>query len=291
MPSVTLCIINHESTEFLLDCLKSLYDAPPAAAFEVHVIENVHATDAERVRAQFPDITVTLNEQPLGFSQNCNKVIKASASDYVFLLNPDTRVTGSAIDVLLEFLEKNPMAACCGPRILNFDGTLQFSARSFPNIFMAFFRGMPAGFLFPKNRHVREYLMLDWDHQSLREVDWVSGAAMMLRRSALNDVGVFDEDYFIYVEDVDWCYRAKKKGHQVFYVPDAVVYHYRHASTQTQAVRMIVEHHKSMYTFYVKHHKAGGKLRVPILLGLVARCSIAIAGNRMSKLKERFLSR
>lgn len=289
MPSLTICIINHESTDFLIDCLKSIYENPPSLNFKIHVIENLRVSDAERVRRQFPDVCVTVNDAPQGFSRNCNKALTAGDADYVFLLNPDTRVSQGAIDTLVAFLTKTPDAACCGPKILNFDGTLQFSARSFPNIFMAFFRGMPAGIFFPKNRFVREYLMLDWDHQSLRAVDWVSGAAMMIRGSALTEIGVFDETYFIYVEDVDWCYTAKKKNYKVFYVPDAIVYHYMHASTQTQAVRMIVEHHKSMYYFYMKHHKAGGRLRIPILMGLVIRCGLAIVANRLSYLKGKYL--
>lgn len=288
MPSVTLCIVNHYSADFLLNCLRSLYDNPPSAEFYVSVVENARKEDAALVRENFPQVTVHVNNTPLGFSQNCNQVLNGLKTDYAFILNPDTKLTPGAVDKLIDFMEQNKKVACCGPKILNFDGTLQYSARSFPNIFMAFFRGMPAGFLLPRNKYVQEYLMSGWDHDSLRSVDWVSGAAMMLRRGALEDVGVLDEKFFMYVEDVDWCYRARKKGYEVYYAPQSTVYHLKSASTQKHAVRMIVEHHKSMYTYYMKHHRVGGRLRFPILLGLAVRCCLAIAGNKLTLLKSKF---
>lgn len=289
MPSVTLCIVNHASTEFLMECLRSLSEHPPLAEVHVEVVENLSVESIEPVRKMFPHVSVRVNTKPLGFSQNCNQVLKNVKTDYVFLLNPDTRLTAGAVDILVRFMEENTNTACCGPKILNFDGTLQYSARCFPDIFMAFYRGMPAGFLLPKNKHVSDYLMLDWDHNSLRAVDWVSGAAMMLRRDALENTGLLDEAFFMYVEDVDWCFRARKKGYDVYYVPEAVVYHYKSASAQKQAVRMIVEHHRSMYIYYMKHHKVGGRLRVPILMGLTVRCVLAVIGNRLNVLKSRLM--
>lgn len=289
MPSVTLCIVNHDSTPFLIECLRSLFEHPPSVEFHVEVVENLRAQHAELIKKQFPEISVRVNQKPLGFSQNCNQILRNVKTDYVFLLNPDSRLTEGAVDALVRFMEAHKNAACCGPKILNFDGTLQYSARSFPNIFMAFFRSMPAGFLFPKNKHVNDYFMLNWDHNSLRAVDWVSGAAMLMRRGAIENTGCFDEAFFMYVEDVDWCYRARKCGYDIYYVPDAVVYHYKSASAQSQAVRMIVEHHKSMYIYYMKHHKVGGRLRIPILAGLSVRCCLAVIGNRINALKNRFL--
>src|SRR2546421_256364 len=123
------------------------------------------------------------------------------------------------------FADATPDAGIIGPKLLNRDGSLQYSCRSFPNMGAGFFRNTPLGRLFPKNRFTQDYLMSDWDHSTVRDVDWVSGAALLIRREVLEQTGGFDEGFFMYCEDVDLCYRAHELGWRVVYYPDSVIYH------------------------------------------------------------------
>jgi hypothetical protein len=170
-------------------------------------------------------------------------------------------------------MEQHPDVGAVGPRLLNADGSLQYSCRAFPTLGAGFFRQTPLGALFPRNRYVQQYLMTEWEHDSVREVDWLSGAAMMVRREVIEQVGMLDEDFYMYCEDVDWCYRIHQGGWKVCYLPHAVITHAIGGSSNQCQSRMIIVRHKSMWRYYLKHHGRGASaLLLPlVLLGLGAR--------------------
>src|SRR5262249_27827637 len=181
---------------------------------------------------------------------------------------------------LLAYLREHPRAAIAGPQLLRRDGVIETSARGFPDHFTFLFnRYSLLTRLFPGNRFSRRYLLSDWDHLSEREVDWLSGAFMMVRRAAIEQVGGMDETFFMFNEDVDWCRRMKLAGWVNVYVPDARVLHHIGVSRGRVAPRLIVERHRGMIHYFHKHHPTNPLLRAIADAVIVARAGVMLVGN------------
>ena len=210
------------------------------------------------------------------------------------LLNSDTIVYPGALRTLLNYLESNAEAGIIGPKLLNPDGTLQLSCRRFPNPIAALFRNTPLGRLFPNNRFTRNYLMEDFDHDEIREVDWVSGAAMIISEKALSVLGGLDPGYYMFCEDVDICWRAWDAGYKVVYIPGAEIMHVIGRSTDKAPNRMIWRFHRSMFRFYRQHMISKAPLLIrPFLLavaavGLTMRAGLFFIKNKIDVVKRRF---
>ncbi len=271
---LSVCIVTWNARDDLRRCLQSLVASKQHISCEVIVIDNASTDDsAKMVADEFPQARLIVNPTNIGFARANNQALREARGKYVLLLNPDTIVHGDALERLVAWMEQNPDVGAAGPRLLNSDGSLQYSCRAFPTLGAGFFRQTPLGALFPRNRFVRQYLMTDWDHTVEREVDWLSGAALMVRRDVLESVGLLDEDFYMYCEDVDWCYRMHQRGWRVCYVPHAVITHAIGGSSNKCQARMIVERHKSMWRYYFKHHGRGASaLLLPVVfLGLCVR--------------------
>lgn len=250
--SVTICSWN--TREDLRACLQSLRLVADEARFEVIVIENDSSDgSAEMVETDFPEFTLLKQTENLGFTGGHNVGFAHAKARDVMLLNSDTIVHAGALRTLLDFVHEHPEVGIVGPKLLNPDGSLQLSCRRFPNPIAALFRNTFIGRWFPKNRFTREYLMQDWGHDEPRDVDWLSGAAMIVTRQVIEQVGVIDPKFFMYCEDVDLCFRTWKHGMKVVYVPSAVVTHAIGRSTDRIANKMIVRFHRSMFRFYMKN--------------------------------------
>lgn len=290
--SVTICSWN--TLEDLRACLQSLQDVQSEAEFEVLVVDN-NSEDgsADMVEQEFPWVVLHQMARNLGFTGGQNFAIENRRGRHCFLLNSDATVHPGALRGLLDFYAQNPTVGILGPKILNPDGSLQFSCRRFPNPVAALFRNTPIGRFFPNNRFTRDYLMQDWEHTSPREVDWVSGAAMFASAELIESIGVFDPEYFMFCEDVDWCFRAWEGGYKVMYVPDAVVTHAIGRSTDKAPNRMIGRFHRSMLRFYTKNMLPQLPLvaRPFALLGaasaLAARAGTFIVKNKLDELRRR----
>jgi len=260
---LSICILNWNTAADLRRCLASLVAAgfslraaqPKGCGHEVIVVDNA-STDgsADMVRHEFPQARLIANKNNLGFAAGHNQGIAASSGRYILLLNADTVVHANALGTLVAAMDSLPRAAVAGPRLLNADGSLQFSCRRFPRFATGLFRKVPLGRLLPDNVFNRDYLMASWDHSRERQVDWVSGAAFCLRREALRDIGLLDAGYFMYCEDVDWCYRARRAGWQAWYIPQAVITHLHGRSTDQRPFAMSFQFHRSMIRFYRKHY-------------------------------------
>jgi hypothetical protein len=203
-------------------------------------------------------------------------------------LNPDTEVHEGALATLIAFADAHPEAGIVGAKLLNGDGSLQYSCRTFPTLMNGFFRDTPLGRLFPQNRYNRDYLMKDWDHRSPREVDWVSGAAMLIRREALEEIGGLDESFFMYCEDVDLCYRAHQRGWKVMYCPDAVITHLIARASDQNVAAMLMERHRSMFRFFRKHYAStASPLIWPLVIaGLTGRAGALVVKNRIDRWRQ-----
>jgi len=293
MLDLTISIVNHRTEEELEACLESIYKNTKETSFEVWIVDNLPSGNGlAKIKQRFPQIKLILNKTAQGFSKNHNQTLKINKSRYTVLLNPDTLVESSALDLMVKFLDAHPQAGALGSKVLNPDGTLQLSAHPFPDrslglLVAGFFHHTFFSKLFPQNKFTKRYLMLDWDHNSAGVVDWVGGVCLMMRQEAIREVGLLDEQFVMFVEDVDWCYRLKEKGLKIYYLPEAKIIHYGGASTQKEPIKMIIEHHKSMYKFYKKHYMVRGRFKYLIITGLVLRCTLAILENRLSWISSR----
>jgi len=253
-PILTISIVNWNTRDDLAKALASLA-LGGLSSYEVIVVDNGSSDgSAEMVRQRFPEVTLIANQENLGFARAHNQALRLARGRNILLLNPDCMVHKKALIKLVDFIESHFRVAAVGPKLRNPDATIQFSCRHFPNFAAGLFRNTPLGSLFPRNRYSQEYLMKDWDHTIPREVDWISGAAMCIKRQALEDVGLLDEEFFMYCEDVDWCYRARLKGWLIYYFPKAIMTHLIGRSSDQRPREMIREFHRSMALFYRKHY-------------------------------------
>jgi GT2 family glycosyltransferase len=276
---LSVVILNWNTRRDLEKCLRSLECPQPGIAFEVVVVDNASDDRSrEMVRDLFPEARLLVNPRNLGFGAGNNVAIPQTTGRYVLFLNSDTVVLEGALAAMVRHADANPDIGILGPKLLNADGSLQYSCRRYPNLGTGFFRNTPLGRLFPHNRFASDYLMQDWDHATPRDVDWVSGAALMIRRTLLDRIGGFDEAFFMYCEDVDLCWRANHTPYspathwRVTYFPDAVIYHLIGRSSDKVPTRMTYEFHRSQYLFYRKHYAVS----TPLLLRPVIPVGIAL---------------
>jgi len=289
---LNIIIVNYNSTNHLLVCLRSIYNSLKGLSAEIFVQDNASQDNVDRVVDLFPDVNLTKNKSNLGFAKAVNQALKQSIVPYVLLINPDSHVKTGALKAMLSFMEANLDIAILGPKILNPDGSVQGSARSFPTLLTGLFgRTSLLTRFFPNNRfsiaNIRTTLS---DGISPIEVDWVSGACMMIRRSAINAVGNLDESFFMYWEDADWCRRMTLRGWKVIYFPKASITHHIGVSSNQLLWRTIWEFHKSSYLLFSKYAHSKFVFLKPFAIGgLGFRYLAIIALKLMSIANERIL--
>jgi GT2 family glycosyltransferase len=255
---ISVVIVSYNTGDFIGNCLASLGRDRSGLISEIIVVDNC-STDGsiELIERQFPSATLIKNSTNLGYARAVNQGLRRSSSKYQLILNPDVEITDGAIRNIWSFMEADPETGIAGAKLLNPDGSLQMSCRTFYTFTVVLLRRTFMGKLFPRSRAVRDHLMLDWDHNSDREVDWVLGACMMVRREAYESVGGMDERFFLYLEDVDWCFRMKKQGWKVQYAHSAVMkHHHRRESARLLPDRKLMSHLFSTFRFYDKWNSA-----------------------------------
>ena len=271
--SVGAVVVNYNAGDHLVECVRSVR---AEGVVDIVVADNASTDGSDRaVAASDPNVVVLPTGANLGFGAAANRGVAACPGDYVLLLNPDTLVEPGTVKVLAAALDRDPGLALVGPRIENLDGSLYPSARTFPSLADAMGHAF-LGLVNPSNRFTRRYRMLDWDHAAARDVDWVSGTCMLLRRSAFEAVGGFDERYFMYVEDVDLCWRLWHAGCRVAYEPAGCVVHTIGLSSEQSPYRMIAEHHRSLLRFSATTLTGPKRALVPLVAaGLAVRTTLA----------------
>ena len=255
MTDVSIVIVNWNTRHVLHDCLKSIYDQCGEIDFEVIVIDNASVDgSAEMVKKDFPQVTLIENSQNCGFAAANNQGIDISKGRYVLLLNSDTVVLDNAIAKTVAFADSHLEAAVVGGRVLNPDRTLQPTCFMFPSILNMLLSSTYLYKLFPKSRFFGRERMTWWSRNDIREVDVVTGCFMLVRREAIEQVGLLDERFFIYGEETDWCCRFKNAGWKVMFTPCTNIIHLGGQSTQKKATAMVVQLRKSILQFMKKYH-------------------------------------
>lgn len=276
-------IVNYQSRDPLLTCLRTLAETTAGLAVETVVVDNSPGDGAaEAVAGAFPATRWITNHENVGFARAVNQGIAATTGAYVLLLNPDCEIRPGAIRALLAWHESHPHTGITAPQVLNADGSLEYSARSYPGALTFLFnRYSLLTRLFPDNPWSQRYLLTDWDHRTPREVDWVSGACMCVSRQAIDEVGPMDGGYFMFNEDVDWCRRMNDAGWKVTYVPEAVVVHHIGASKSRVSSRVILERHKGMIRYFRKHHRVNPVLGLMVDGMVMTRAGLMLAANAL----------
>jgi GT2 family glycosyltransferase len=253
---LSVVIVNYNTREELRHCLSSIFDSKQNMAFEVWVVDN-NSSDfsAEMVEAEFPFVRLIRNRNNTGFAVANNMAIKQIDSKFMLLLNPDTIVFDEVFDKTTEFMRDRPRVGMVTCKLVKADGTLDLACRrSFPSAFDGFCRATGLSGLFPTSRLFARYNVTYLDEDETNEVNAINGAFMMVRREAIEEVGLLDEDYFMYMEDLDWCYRFKKKGWKIYYLPNSTVVHLKGQAGKKNSSKMIVEFFKSMEMFCKKQY-------------------------------------
>lgn len=254
---------------------------------ETWVVDNASSDgSAAMVAQEFPEVRLIRSSTNEGFSGGNNRLLQGMDTDYALLLNSDAICHAGSLDTLLDWADAHPGTGIIGPKVLNTNGTLQFSCRRFPTFAAGLFRNVYLGRLFPNNKPAADYLMQEFDHNSVRDVDWVSGCVLLIRRPCMDEIGLLDaETFFMYCEDMDWCLRAHTANWGVVYMPDSVFTHAIGKSSNHAAERMIVAHHRSMWRFY-KKHRPFFESGIPLLLrplvpvGIGLRVAVRIGRRR-----------
>ncbi len=274
-------VINRNTREFLRSCLESIGSQDIEGGVSVWVVDN-GSTDGSpgMVLSEFPGVNLVVNDGNVGYARACNQGARHASEPYLFFMNSDTVLEPGTVRELVDFFESDPETAIAGPRVLNADGSLQYSCREFPSLGDAFLHAF-VGLFSADNAASARYKKTGWSHDEVSEVDWVSGCFMAMRADAFRSIGGFDEGYYMYVEDVDLCWRAREAGWKVRYVPRAQVYHYIGMSSQAVPTRMVFHHHASMLRFNRKTYRGRARALVnaAVTAGIAARFLLITALN------------
>ena len=247
---LSIIIVNWNTRDLLSDCLTSVNEPALDIDLEVIVVDNASSDGSQKmVQNQFPEVNLISNSNNPGFAKANNQALRLCTGKYVLLLNPDAIVKPGAIEELVNFLDDFPEAGAAGARLLNPDGSLQRSTSPKPTVFREFWRLFHLDNLI----YFAKYPMHHWNIDQIREVDILKGACLIIRREALDGVGLLDEEYFMYSEEVDLCTRLTQAGWHLYWVPSAEVVHFGGQSTQQVAEEMFLRLYEGKIMYFRKH--------------------------------------
>jgi N-acetylglucosaminyl-diphospho-decaprenol L-rhamnosyltransferase len=303
MLDLGIVIVNYRTCDLLRECLQSVSESRGDFSFQVCVVDNCSQDGScAMVGEEFPQVRLVESEvnggyayannlglRAFGFAQTsesaqqCREKLSESTPRYALLLNPDTLLPPSVLQEMLDFMEAHPEAGVAGPRLVLADGSLDLACRrSFPSPEVAFYRMVGLSKLFPRSRRFGRYNLTCLDPDEVTEVDSVMGAFMLVRAEALEQVGLLDESFFMYGEDLDWAYRIKKAGWKVYYNPQVTVLHYKRAASR-HSRKASCEFYRAMHIFYRKHYAATTPfwLHWLVLGGIALRGGLAVLFSRL----------
>ncbi len=275
-PRWAAVVVNYEAGLLLAECVRSLRADTSAGVPQVVVVDNGSSDGSTDSLRDDAAVELVVPERNLGYAGAANLGIGRTTADVVAVCNADLLVAEGTAAAMLARLEGEPDVGAVGPEVVDTTGAHYPSARRVPTVVDAVGHGL-VGLVKPDNRYTRRYRELDADPKQARDVDWVSGASMWLRRAALDSVGGWDDGYFMYVEDVDLCWRLRGAGWRVVYEPAGTVTHVQGASTAKHPYRMIAEHHRSLLRFAAKRWSGWRRvLLVPAAAYLGVRAGLAM---------------
>jgi hypothetical protein len=287
-PSVSVLIVSYNVKQYLIHALDAIKQSDYPGPVELIVVDN-HSFDgsAEAVREHFPECTLIVNDENIGFGKAVNRGAEVATGDYFLILNPDTIVQENTIAVLVDYLEHHPEVGMAGPKILNADGSLQLACkRSFPTIAVALPKLLGFTKLFPKSRWAGRYNLTYLDPDQVHRVEAISGSCMFIRADLFRQLGGFDPRFFMYGEDLDLCYQVGQAGYEIHYIPTTQIIHYHGESVKSAPYNSIHAFYEAMILFADKHFSRSQSTltRLAIKTGIWIRKIMALFGERKSQL-------
>lgn len=279
MRALSIAIPSWNTRDLLDQCLGSVYSSPAGLDFEVIVVDN--ASDdgsADMVASSYPQAKLIRNRVNLGFAAACNLAFKHSLGRYFLLLNTDTVVLDDALRAMVRFMDEHPDAGAAGCRLLNGNGTLQRSCSRFPGLLTELFDALYLSKLFPGSRLFGCYPMSYWDFDEIREVDFAGGSSLIVRRRAIEEIGLLDENFFMYTEEADWCYRLWQRGWKVYYFPGARVIHLGGESARRYGSDILLHLYVGRNRFIRKHRGRLAAAVHRVIVGFGALCRLCVFG-------------
>ena len=267
---LSVIIVNWNTRDLLCQCLDSLFQKVKEIDTEIFVVDN-GSTDGSvvAVREKFPGVRLIENPVNLGFAKANNQALSVSKGRYLLLLNPDTQVKDEAIERMLSFMSAHVEAGLVGAQLLNADESKQNSIANFPSLATELLNKSLLRRLFPEKFPGKET-----DYAGPIEVDSVIGACMMVRRDATEQVGLLDEDYFLFMEETDWCYRMRNAGWKIYHIPQAEIFHFQGKSAEAEKGKARIEYYRSRYHYFRKNR---GSFQSSVLfIGLIIKLSVEL---------------
>lgn len=286
---LSIVIVNYNTRKLTLDCLQSIYKSHMTHSYEVFVVDNNSMDNSvEAIADIFPQAQLIANSDNVGFSKANNQGINIASGRYVLLLNSDTVVQPDTLDIMIRFMDANPTVGAAGCKVVLPDGSLDKACRrGFPTPSASFYYAFGISKLFPNNPKFNQYQLSYLDPDKDYPVDCLVGAFMMVRRETIDQVGMLDEDFFMYGEDIDWCYRIKEAGWGIHYYPYTQITHYKGASSRRKPFKIIYEFHRAMYLFHKKHYekKYSFIVNAVVYTGIAVKLAISLLLNRFGSVR------
>lgn len=248
---LSIIIVSFNTKDLLKNCLNSIYSTVNNVIYEIIVVDNASEDGSQDIiENEFPDVILIKNSINTGFARANNQAIKIAKGRYLFLLNSDAIATEHSLEGLISFMDAHMKVAAAGPKVLNFNGTLQSKGHHFPSVLFGLIFLLRLPVFVSENNLSKWFPRFYWDENDTRPVEWISGSCMFLRKEVVDKIGGLSEDYFMYYEDVEWCYRAKKYDHEIWYYPNSQIFHCNMSSPNTMKLEVWK---KSTKVFYRVH--------------------------------------
>ncbi|MFE4712004.1 glycosyltransferase family 2 protein [Paenibacillus sp. NPDC056722] len=254
---VSILIVNYNTCRLTMDCLRSVYDSETKFSYEIILIDNnSHDGSVEAISREFPNVTLIANEENTGFARANNQGMEIASGRFVLLLNSDTVVRKDTLETMITFMDSRPDVGASGCKIILPDGSLDKACkRGFPTPSASFYYAFGFSKLFPNNPRFNGYQLGYLDPDKNYPVDCLVGAFMLLRRETIEHVGGLDEEFFMYGEDLDWCYRIKEAGWKIYYYSKTSIIHLKGGSARRRPFKIVYEFHRAMILFHRKHYR------------------------------------
>jgi len=283
---LTIVIVNYNVKEFLEQAIISIKKSCKHIEYELFVVDNAsNDGSVDLIRKKYPEVKLIANSENKGFSTANNQAIKQAQGEYILLINPDTIVQEDTFSVLLNFFKNHPECGMVGCKILNPDGSLQLACRrSFPTPWIAFTKIIGLSKLFPNSKIFGRYNLTYLNPDATYEVEAISGSFMFFRQQIINEIGYLDESFFMYGEDLDWCFRIRESGWKIYYLPETKIIHFKGESSKKSDIDLIIQFYRAMKLFVEKHYH-NRYLHVPqwlLMAGITLRASLTFLSRFFS---------
>ncbi|MEC0171183.1 glycosyltransferase family 2 protein [Paenibacillus graminis] len=253
---VSIIVLNYNTCRLTMDCLRSVYDSESNFVYEIILIDNNSRDDSvERISREFPGVMLIANSENVGYARANNQGMEVASGRYVLLLNSDTVVRKDTLQIMISFMDSRPDLGASGCKVILPDGSLDKACkRGFPTPSASFYYAFGISKLFPDRPRFNGYQLGYLDPDQDYPVDCLVGAFMLLRRETIDQVGGLDEDFFMYGEDLDWCFRIKEAGWGIYYYPQTSIVHLKGGSARRRPFKIVYEFHRAMILFHRKHY-------------------------------------